>query len=426
MFRPAGVVRTVTIPSAGSPVPGPLVAQAAIERRALRATRTRLAELAGTLHCSIIGTCLSTRELRQLLVRLGLAFPDIDDHAAHKLGVTIAGRHDAAGKLLNKALDQRHRLAINRFAKAQAEEDVQALWHEALRSGDIPGAYWAVMTHPASTHALIGAAFGEVHMLSHLVGAANRADIRRLRTLEAEKAELEAKVARQQVQLRDAIVSRDAEIGDLRDALAKRIVANVMPAIEDTDRTTVALVADLERKLAREAARRQTLEQRLHTARAHWQQERAMRVAAEQREAALRDELVAVETMLPLATASAPSREPPLLGGTTILYVGGRPQQIVGLRGLADRAGVSLLHHDGGVEDNISNLGGLVSRADVVVFPVDCVSHAAVTMVKQLCQQGGKGFVALRSASASAFLACVSRLAERAAAVPGGRSAAAD
>jgi hypothetical protein len=54
--------------------------------------------------------------------------------------------------------------------------------------------------------------FAEVHMLSHLVGAANRADIRQLRLLEEEKAELEAKVARQQQQLLSAIASRDTTI----------------------------------------------------------------------------------------------------------------------------------------------------------------------------------------------------------------------
>ena len=45
----------------------------------------------------------------------------------------------------------------------------------------MPGPYWALMTHPRSTPALMVRAFGEVHMLSHLAGATNRADIRRLR-----------------------------------------------------------------------------------------------------------------------------------------------------------------------------------------------------------------------------------------------------
>jgi hypothetical protein len=75
------------------------------------------------------------------------------------------------------------------------------LWDDALRSGDIPGAYWALLTHPATTDELMKGAFGDVHMLSHLVGAANRADIRRRRALEAENADLTLKVEKQQVQL---------------------------------------------------------------------------------------------------------------------------------------------------------------------------------------------------------------------------------
>ncbi|HJS86747.1 MAG TPA: hypothetical protein VJ779_14920, partial [Acetobacteraceae bacterium] len=100
---------------------------------------------------------------------------------------------------------------------------MRELWHAARQRGDIPGAYWATLTHPAATSALIREAFGQVHMLSHLVGAANRADIRRLAVLEAEKAALEAKLQRQQTQLRELAVTRDAEIRRLRQALASRI-----------------------------------------------------------------------------------------------------------------------------------------------------------------------------------------------------------
>jgi hypothetical protein len=62
-----------------------------------------------------------------------------------------ACRHDPTTKLLNKALDRRHRLAIHQFAKAGEEADVRLLWREAAGRGDIPGAYWAVLTHPATT-----------------------------------------------------------------------------------------------------------------------------------------------------------------------------------------------------------------------------------------------------------------------------------
>jgi hypothetical protein len=36
-----------------------------------------------------------------------------------------------------------------------------------------------------------------------------------------------------------------------------------------------------------------------------------------------------------------------------------------------------------------------VSRAYVVLFPVDCISHAAMSLIKRLCRQSGKPFLAL-------------------------------
>jgi hypothetical protein len=70
--------------------------------------RTKIWEFSTNLHCSIIGTCLSTTELRQLLKKLGLASPDSTDHDLHAAAVGLAGRHDKAAKLLNKVLDERH------------------------------------------------------------------------------------------------------------------------------------------------------------------------------------------------------------------------------------------------------------------------------------------------------------------------------
>src|SRR5262249_32865922 len=93
-----------------------------------------------------------------------------------------------------------------------------------------------------------------------------------------------------------------------------------------------------------------------------------------------------------------------------LLYVGGRPNQIAHLRSIAEDLGGALLHHDGGVEHNPDLLPGLTSRADVVLFPVDCVSHEAVLIVKRLCRQADKRFIPLRSAGATSFLAALRSL----------------
>ena len=60
--------------------------------------RTKIWEFNTNLHCSIIGTCLSAAELRQILKKLGLAAPDSTDHELHGTAVGLAGRHDKAAK----------------------------------------------------------------------------------------------------------------------------------------------------------------------------------------------------------------------------------------------------------------------------------------------------------------------------------------
>ena len=370
--------------------------------------RTKIWEFHSNLHCSIVGTCLSTGELRQLLKKLGIASPDSTDHELHAAAVSLAGRHDKAAKLLHKALDERHRLPINQFAKATAEDAVRALWREAVQRGEIPGAYWATLTHPATTQALIRDAFGEVHMLSHLVGAANRADIRRLCRLEAENAELRAHLDRQQLAFREAVVTRDARIRQLCDAMAQR-VAEEPPGPSDDTAALRQVTTDLKRRLAAETRRGVLLNDKLAVASTALAEERAARAKMEHDACALRRELESIADRFASRDDDARAVIAPeqRLNGTIVLYVGGRPNQVAHLRGVAEQAGAMLLHHDGGIENHLHLLGGLTSQADIVVFPVDCISHHAAHMVKQLCRQAGKHFVPLRSASVTSLLAAL-------------------
>ena len=247
--------RTVDV----GPIPPALVKREAAPRRA------KIWDFSTNLHCSIIGTCLSTGELRQVLRKFGLATADCSDHDLHRTAVTLAARHDEPARQLHKALDRRHKLTVSRFDKAGTEVAVRALWRDAVQRGDIPGAYWATLTHPLTNQAIVREAFGEVHMLSHLVGSANRADIRRLCLLEADKAALEAKLERQQQALHEAVVSRDAQIRELRQALTQRIVSEALPEDSSALRD---LIVDLERRLVAETRRRAAAEDRLSVAQA--------------------------------------------------------------------------------------------------------------------------------------------------------------
>ena len=84
------------------------------------------------------------------------------------------------------------------------------------------------------------------------------------------------------------------------------------------------------------------------------------------------------------------------LSGKTLLYVGGRSNQVPKLRALAEERGADLLHHDGGLAESAHSLTAMASRADAVLFPVDCISHGAAKKVKRICKQLGKSYFPLR------------------------------
>jgi Uncharacterized protein conserved in bacteria (DUF2325) len=372
--------------------------------------RSKIWEFDASLDCAIVGTCLSTAELRHVLIKLGLKeAATATEHDLHASGGLLAGKHHEGAKLLHKALDRRHRAAVNQFARGKSTDEISALRLEAVRRGEIPGGYWAALTHPATNDALVREVLSEVHMLSHLVGAANRADIRLLRQLEAERTEFDAKVARQQQQL------RDATIRELRRALEERLPRDGKSGAERPADSNVevwqTLAGDLKRRLATAETHRERSEGQLTETRSSLAAARSARGEAEQREQELRHELEAIEASL--AAADEPGIATP--GNSrrldlTLLYVGGRQAQIGHLRAIAERSGAVFLHHDGGVEERGGLLPGFVSRADAVVFPVDCVSHVAMSLVKRLCRQTSKPFVPMRSAGLVPFCSALHHL----------------
>ena len=81
------------------------------------------------------------RRIAPGFVKLGLKeAATATEHDLHVSGVLLAGKHHEGAKLLHKALDRRHRVAINQFARSKSTDEVRALWQEAVQRGEIPGA----------------------------------------------------------------------------------------------------------------------------------------------------------------------------------------------------------------------------------------------------------------------------------------------
>lgn len=368
--------------------------------------RLRIWDIAATFHCSIIGTCLTTGELRQVLIKAGQDDArSASDHTLHGRGVRLAGQRDQAAKLLNKALDKRHETSVKRLPRQAGEEELRAIWRECFDRGDIAGPYWALMSHPASSPDLIREIFGEVHMLSHLVGSASRLDIARLTRLEADLEQERARGRRQETRLKVA--------ADERTALQQRIrrleerVLQADAAAAALDRPVRSDRASRSGRLETEALRSDTLAQRLSDS--------EVKCSALQRELeqlqdlshAILRENEALETTVASGLRTS-ARQVPAQPAGPVLYVGGRRNLFDHLRAYAESRDIDLILHDGGMEDSTTLLPALVGQATTVLFPVDHISHAAAGILKRLCRAQGKSYLPLRSAGLASFLAAVS------------------
>ncbi|SDC08011.1 DUF2325 domain-containing protein [Paraburkholderia lycopersici] len=379
--------------------------------------RTRLSELDAHLHCSIIGTCLSTHELRKLVPKYTtLDAQRASDLHIHHAAVELAIEGGAGGKALQKALDTRYAGAVRRFSGARDTQAVLALWNEALANGEIPPAYWALMTHPATTMEVRQAAFGELHMLSHLVGAANRADLRRLVALEAENAGLQAKVERQQARLHEMSRERDAA----RDALETQTAQSAAQRVPGEATALHARVEALQEalaardaRLALQTSRREAAEQRANADAATLQTLRAQLDEAHALIDALRAEVHAMEQAAQVHVDDAPTQRAlpaDALKGRRIVYVGGRPGSNHALRRWVESAGGELTVHDGGVEDRKGLLAVALAGADLAVFPVDCIDHDSMNTLKRVCERQRVTYHPLRTASLASFVELMVRL----------------
>ena len=276
-----------------------------------------------------------------------------------------------------------------------------------------------MLAHRHATEALRQKAFGDVHMLSHLLGAANRADIRRLVALEHENQELRDRLERQQQRAQDSAATHANELGEMQRSLIDAH-GQLSAARADLQQVGFDQGGEPQRQgradmVVVQTGRRERAEQEAAESKAE-----AARLCEElehlrKHVRVLGSELHAAETQLrELITSPHDGDGLPAtvlegqLRGRRILYVGGRPSSTPAIRSLVERHGGAFQRHDGGYEDRKGLLASAVSGSHLVVFPVDCVDHDSALNLKRLCTKLGITYLPIRNASVASFAAGIS------------------
>lgn len=364
--------------------------------------RRRLWEIPHKFHCPIVGTCFEVGELRNLMARVMHFPPATTDFVLHTTAVGSCETRSQLAELLHKHLEKRFQLIIRRFSSAKDSDALSMLWQEAVESGsDIPGALWASWTHPACDARLEQEIYGDIHMIQHQIGSGTRTDLKTLDKLKEEnrqlrelfaKAREESELARNEKSRETQILSQ--RVAELRaEQVGRDACIATLTAQLDQLRTTLPDLKDRQ-NLARRAS---DAESRLEALTAH----AANQQAEIQR---LRQRLEIRERQNTEAAADeATEIDPTDLSGKCVLCVGGRSGAVDAYRQMVEVRGGRFLHHDGGLEESLHRIDGVLAAADLVICQAGCISHNAYWRVKEQCKRTGKPCLFVKGSGVSSF-----------------------
>ncbi|HDK37763.1 MAG TPA: DUF2325 domain-containing protein [Thiolapillus brandeum] len=392
------------------------------KKRASVKGRRKLWELEDRFHCSIVGTCLNLDELRKLGRKLGIPTRIVNnDYLLHSAFVGLIGERSTEARLINKTLDRKYRTTIRQFNTAIDPAQLQKLWQDALRLGEINGAFWALVTHPQANEDLLFDAYGKVHMLSHLSGASIRVDMRQLNRLRLQVPHLEQQLLLQRKEAQAALSARKSTISKLEQKLtsqetAEKRCARLEEKLLQHERGTTLSelrnqVEDYAARLTIARARAERAEGRIES----WKDKTAsLQERNDQLESQLtqlvRERNALENTLEQLLTPDCNQCENSDycskdldLCNRCVLFVGGRNRQCAHFRALVEKRNGEFIHHDGGLEESRQRLATLLARADMVLCPLDCISHDAMNRIKRDCKRSGTPLQILPQSSLAAF-----------------------
>ena len=372
--------------------------------------------------CSIIGTCLSIADLRKLGRRTEMEVDSsLSAYELHVLFVQEVCKPNHDSRLVNKKLDQKFQLAIKQAGRVKSKDDLFDFWRHSKEQNRLAGAYWAILTHPLAPVSLCSKIHGEIHMLSYLVTRRNfRAD-QKIKSRNTKIEVLQEALYLAQSQARQEQVWRDDEIAGLKMELldktgliaVQQISLNHLAEFESGAKYMKLQNNNkqLQNELAEKIEICGTLTSENEIFRRNQQKLRRKLEKIEKEFTAMYQENKAMEHILHKQTTSCPNCDTCAckdcqgldLCGCCVLYVGGQHSLVPHYRQVVNDCGGEFIHHDGGKEDQRSRLGTMMSKADVVICPVNYVSHDACLRAKKICKSQAKPFIPMRSAGLSAL-----------------------
>ena len=358
--------------------------------------RHSLFEIDTYLYCSIIGTCLTPSEARKILSEsIPVSIAENTDYMIHSIIITKLKNTQSFSNKVTKYLDNKFRVDIYSTKEITDINSLISFWNESCDKGNIPGAYWAILTNPLTSAELKKTVFGDVHMLSHL---ANEKEI--LTQQKIQKLKEEVKILSNDLKI---YKSKLYKMTNKRDLIQKNLKSlkidktllekkyNKIKNEESTISNTKKLkdkINILKQKNSNLISTNQQLKEKL---------------SIEKDYKNIECELIK-KVSPPLQIFSEEHQNKSCdLNNQHVLFVGGRPSMIPHCKDIVENMNGVFEYHDGGREQSSFTLRKLATKADIVICALDCVSHDATRCVKKICKGADQKIIMLNKSGLSAF-----------------------
>lgn len=342
-------------------------------------------------HCPVAGFCLSLEEQRRLSVRVDPQAASKGDFHVHECVVANLGRENSLSRRADALLARKYSTRARKLMRMPQDEFLRH-WRCALQHRDFAAELWAAAVRKDLSHAVRVEVFGASHVAFHelskeraaqgavLLKQAQKLDQFRDRgRLEkrryAEELGLlrqrlaESELALRQVRAEAAGLSKDLQA--LRDVSRnERLEAR----IADLEARNAGLVAELERRDREDLAMISRIRE------LEGERERFLAGFRARAQSCMPPESVA-ECPDQGCSPQCPSFD---LCRKRVLIVGGSERMEEAYRRFVEERGGIFEYHDGRMRGGAKGLERRFMRADVILCPVNCNSHGACLLVKNL------------------------------------------
>ena len=390
--------------------------------------RTKLWDFPNQMYCGIIGTCFELPELRKICkrmkIRLNNASSDYDLHIGFVSAITD---NRLIAKQLQRLLESKYKVTIRKFLKAKDKSALQKLWQEAQQSTDISAAYWACITHPYCDNEILMKVTGDIHMLSHLAGNSRRNDLKKISLLKKIRIVLTSEIEKlkknhlsQTQNLAEKLTFQKEKLQALK--LQNTKLASELLILTHTQVNNFKQIEKQKQRLEIKTTKQENKIAALKKYANNWKN---LVITVEDKNAHLKKELWhyhkneiilkknQINTQASCNQSHCIGKVQKDLCGRCILYVGGYVANYQRIKEVIKNNQGKILFHDGGHENNETQLSALLPKADIVMIPIEKVSHHAALKVKRYCKTNNTQVMFLRSASVSSVITTLTKLVVR-------------